>query len=319
MKKISFILACLLCSLTLVSCADTDDGDSSSEYIQSTSSEYVETGSSDTAPSSDAEDVSEERSEASETSEESQPVVQPAEKVYVENIDDFTVVAMDNGEYCITKYNGSDPYVVVPATYQGQLISKVASETFDYCKFIRGIKVSEGIVEFGFINEASDLEIKCTDIEEISLPTTLKFCGGFTWCDKLKEIVLPERVTSLTLGAFFMCTSLERAIMPGIDSLPLDCFGGCEKLKYLTTKPLMYLGRNSLDSTAIEALYLPDNFEMLAPGGFPKHCKVYISKKLFENEQAMSSIVSELSSGVTLYVELEEGSDMYVVYAPNHY
>lgn len=298
MKKMFLILACLLCISLFASCGVSNNGDESVGSCENTAEEPSHREVSDLYESS----------------------VEPEEKSYVENIADYTIITDENGEQCIAKYNGSDPYIIVPAEHDGKPITKVLPETFDNCKFIRGIKVSEGIVGFGFIDESSALEIKCTSIEEISLPSTLKWCGGFTWCASLKEIVLPEGVTMIGLGAFYGCSSLERAIMPGVRSLQLDSFSGCHKLTELVlADDYQSFGKRALMDTAITELHLPDTFKTVAPGGFPTDCKLYMSKKLYNDELVMSMVRTETGSGISILIELAEGSGVYYTERENDY
>lgn len=291
-------MACLLCTSLFASCGVSNNGDESVGSYENTAEEPPHPEVSDLDESS----------------------VEPEEKNYVENIADYTIITDENGEQCIAKYNGSDPYIIVPAEYDGKPITKVLEETFDNCDFIRGIKVSEGIIEFGFIDESSAPEIKCTSIEEISLPSTLKLCGGFTGCASLTEVVLPEGVTMIGLGAFFGCSSLERAIMPGVKSLPLDSFSGCHKLTELVlADDYRSFGRKALMDTAITELHLPDEFTSVAPGGFPTDCKLYMSKKLYNEELVMSMVRCEAGSGISIVVELAEGSGVYYTERENDY
>ncbi len=284
MKKILVMLISLALAASLASCSadgtegSLDDSQFSADYAESAVSEVSEA---------------------------------EKEKVYVENIADFEVVTIEDGRLFIAKYSGNDPYVTVPAEYEGKAITGVLPETFDNCKFIRGIRVSEGIEEFGFIGEDSALEVKCTSIEEIALPSTLKWCGGFSRCKDLKEIILPESVTMLGIGNFCGCSSLERAIMPGVKNLQLDTFACCYKLSELVlADDYRSFGRNSLKDTAITELHLPDTFTVVAPGGFPKDCKLFVSEKLYADE-AMNMVRDEAYCGISIVVELPEGSGVY--------
>jgi len=307
MKKNLVILAAVMCVTALAGCTDDkteNDSSAVNSYESSVVSSVSTEESSETAESS-------EPAESSDASEESS---EAAEKNYVENIDDYTVIVNEKGEQCISKYNGSDPYIIVPAEYEGKPITSVLSEAFDKCNFIRGIKVSEGIVDFGFIDETSDLDIKCTSIEEITLPSTLKSCGGFTNCAKLKEIVLPKGITAIGMGAFFGCSSLEKAVMTGVKDLQLDSFAGCTKLTELVlAEDYEFFARKALIDTAIKELHLPDTFRGVAPGGFPNNCKIYVSEKLYNTESPMFDIRCEgyidgiyLGVGGVYYVEREK-------------
>ena len=265
MKKPTAILLAILMAAMLTACAHDNDV---SDVPESKTESSVE--SSEAAESS-----------AEESSE-------PESKQYVENIADYTVETDKNGELMITKYNGHDPYIIIPSEYEGKPITTVYCTTLLDCDFIKGIKVSEGItcvdkdevyvendkiVEFGFCG--------CTSYEELMLPTTLEVLGNLSHSKKLKKIVVPEGIM-LDNYQFFGCTALETVVLPDdLTSIGIKAFVGCDSLKEISLpSKLTCIARGAFYDVPIKEFRLPDTMELCVTGSFPSGAKVYLSEKL---------------------------------------
>ena len=88
----------------------------------------------------------------------------------------------------------------------------------------------------------------CSSLVDITLPSTLKefeehpgfaeygsmaFCS----CKSLKNIVIPDGVTKLSMGLFYECSSLESITIPAsVTEISRIAFGSCEKLKTVNYK-----------------------------------------------------------------------------------
>ena len=79
----------------------------------------------------------------------------------------------------------------------------------------------------------------CPNLSEVVLPEACTEIGGSVFCEtNIKELVIPEGVT--TFGPFlcYRCKSLEHAILPSTLtdlSLGQDAFEGCTALKYIVS------------------------------------------------------------------------------------
>lgn len=266
-KKSTAILLAILMAAMLTACAHDNDV-----------SDVPESRTESSAESSAEESMIEESSE-------------PEVKQYVENIADYTVETDENGELMITKYNGHDPYIIIPSEYDGKPITTVYCTTLLDCDFIKGIKVSEGItwvdkdevyvesdkiVEFGFCG--------CKTYEELTLPSTLEHIGSLEHSENLKEIVIPDGVEGLELGAFYGCASLERVVLPqSMTTISGNCFTSCTSLTELVLpEKLEAIAKAAFSGTAITEFRLPDTMEHVYGAPFPKGAKVYMSKALAE-------------------------------------
>ena len=77
---------------------------------------------------------------------------------------------------------------------------------------------------------------KCTGLESITLPSTLKTVGNtaFYNCTSLKEIVIPKKVTKIGTSVFRNCRALQSVSLPaGITSIGTSAFRDCRVLEQL--------------------------------------------------------------------------------------
>ena len=76
----------------------------------------------------------------------------------------------------------------------------------------------------------------CVSLKEIKLPDTITTIGAlaFTGCSSLTEIILPNNINSIAYSAFNGCTSLAKINIPDkVTKLDADTFKNCTSLKYI--------------------------------------------------------------------------------------
>ena len=118
---------------------------------------------------------------------------------------EFTFKILDDGTYMAESYEGDESAVAIPDTYLGQPV------TILYDNLFSGHQ----------------------EITSVSIPGTVTDIGGFVFdgCSSLKELTLPESVTTLWQYAFARC-GLTRIVLPdGIQSIPPFAFKDCKDLK----------------------------------------------------------------------------------------
>lgn len=93
----------------------------------------------------------------------------------------------------------------------------------------------------------------CAKLRKVVLPNTLTSIENyaFSHCLKLQELQLPETVRGIGKSAFFGCVALEELTIPdGVREIKEGTFGGCKKLS---------------------RLYLPASIEKIEPGSNSRH------------------------------------------------
>ncbi len=149
----------------------------------------------------------------------------PAEAIY-----NYTV--LDNGNACLTKYNGDQSIIKVPSMINGLVVealgdglfSSVVSETVDK------IIVADTVKSVGN-NAFKD----CADID-IEIRGTLSYIGenAFYGCTLLKSVKLGEGIEQIPFAAFCGCTSLKSITLPkGVQTISENAFEGCVSLVFV--------------------------------------------------------------------------------------
>ena len=76
----------------------------------------------------------------------------------------------------------------------------------------------------------------CDTITSLVLPDTVTAIGdyAFSSCNALRAVDLPESVTVIGAGAFVWCSSLEAVHIPaGVEQIGETAFSGCDSLAYI--------------------------------------------------------------------------------------
>lgn len=106
-----------------------------------------------------------------------------------------------------------------------------------------GEKIIDGIKYLLYCNRTAKVIQKSTRYKgDIIIPETVEFKGityrvtsigaeTFTWCEKLKSIVIPNSITSIGDRAFYQCTGLTSITIPeSVTSIGKRAFENCKKL-----------------------------------------------------------------------------------------
>lgn len=111
-----------------------------------------------------------------------------------------------------------------------------------------------------------------SDITNESIPE-----NAFSDMDKLKNVVLPEDVTSIGTGAFAGCSSLESVTLPGVNAIGDGAFDGCSSITSITV-----LGEPAEATASQFALKAPaaSNITESSFRGLNPNCLIYLSESL---------------------------------------
>ncbi len=208
---------------------------------------------------------------------------------YVKNDFDYTVVEDEYGQKFIEKYNGSDPYIIVPNYLRGPgTVVGIYPDAFEGCDFIKGIKLENG---FRFVGVRGDIDrigfseelwcshgfCGCTSVEELELSIGIKYLAPVTGTN-IEELTIPANIHLLSWGTFQSNKKLKKVVFLGTDTkIDLDCFGDCDALEELELPiGLTSLPRGAISScTSLKKLRLPDGF-CSEPMWLPIGCTYYV-------------------------------------------
>ena len=115
-------------------------------------------------------------------------------------------------------------------------------------------------------------------------------------CKKLKEVSIPDGITSIGGGAFQNCTNLALTVLPdGITSIGSNTFSGCINLA-LTVLPdgITSIGGNAFQNcTNLALTVLPDGITSIGSSAFQNCASLYfIDLTAFTDPQAIPTLTS---------------------------
>lgn len=177
-------------------------------------------------------------------------------------------------------------------------VSKIGSRMFAGCPNLKSIVVEEG-------NEKYDSRENCNAIVETAtntlvcgtensiIPSTITAIGNETFAETgLKNIVIPEGVTSIELQAFENCQDLESVTLPqslkklgyhvfansgltslvipeGITHLPQGTFNGCKNLETVTLPTtLETIEYNAFSNSGLTSIFIPKGVTNISSSAF---------------------------------------------------
>lgn len=137
----------------------------------------------------------------------------------------------EKGYSLVGRGDCTDTVVVVPATYQGQPVTKIGRWAF-YKDGITEIAIPDSVVEI------QDEAFKgCSSLSKVELGANLKIIGkwAFQGCDKLTNINLPDSITVIEDWAFDGCRKLVGLTLPkNLKSIGNFAFYNCSALTQIT-------------------------------------------------------------------------------------
>ena len=136
------------------------------------------------------------------------------------------------GVATLTGYSGSATVVTTPTTLGGNAVRIISDYCFRGNALLTSVTVSEGVVEIYTTSFGN-----CTQLESISLPSTLSILGdhAFSNCSSLKAIALPSGMTHINEYTFADCSSLETVSIPGsVRVIGKEAFTECHALTSVT-------------------------------------------------------------------------------------
>jgi len=140
---------------------------------------------------------------------------------------------LSDGTIEISKYNGNDADVRIPAKIDKKRVTRIGYEAFDGRSDIASVVIPEGVRSIGDHSFR-----KCSGLISVSLPKSLRNIygdyegGAFSFCTGLASIDLPEKLERIDYYAFFGCTGLRSVRIPdSVKKLKNVAFGNCTGLE----------------------------------------------------------------------------------------
>ena len=129
-------------------------------------------------------------------------------------------------------------------------VKSIGARAFDYCNLkqnpIQEITIDELTYRLLMHNHLAMVVCYDGDSETIDIPSKITYEGvayriisinnvAFSHCESLKEINIPNSITSIGYRAFYRCESLENIIIPDhLTDIEYEAFSGCNSLTAIT-------------------------------------------------------------------------------------
>lgn len=186
---------------------------------------------------------------------------------------------VENGSACITRYNGVETDLVIPAEIDGYSVTSIGVSAFYNCTSLTSVTIPNGVTSIGgsAFNYCTNLKsvtilngvtsignfafYNCTSLTNVTIPKSVTSIGeyAFEYCTSLMSIAIPNSVTSISNGVFEECTSLKNVTIPNdVTSIGEGAFEDCKALTNITIPngvtsigSLAFWGCTSLKSVTI--------------------------------------------------------------------
>ena len=127
----------------------------------------------------------------------------------------------------ITKYNGTDENVEIPAELDGKKVTWLGFASFAENEKLKSVTVPEGVEQVGH-----RVFEHCPNLESVKFPNTVKRFGSEVFADdtSLVDADIPDSVEEMGVGIFSGCTALKKVSLPDC-MLSIFTFSGCTSLE----------------------------------------------------------------------------------------
>ncbi|MBQ8309413.1 MAG: leucine-rich repeat protein [Clostridia bacterium] len=136
--------------------------------------------------------------------------------------------------------------VVIPDTYRGRPVVRIAEQAFADCRNLTRVIVTDNVKDIG-----DGAFLRCTSLRDIVLSSNLVSLGAsaFRECFALEQVEIPGGVMTLQSDTFYHCTSLQTVTLgEGLERIQSRAFVGNTALTSLTLPSTVWM----LDVSAIK-------------------------------------------------------------------
>ena len=175
---------------------------------------------------------------------------------------------LEDGTAKITRYNGIDTEVSIPAKLFGKQVTAIKEASFAYSS-VTFVQIPEGVTEIERLTFNS-----CSALETIEVPEGLTRIGdsSFTGCAFLKELPLREGLVSIGNNAFARCYRLLPTLtIPGsVESIGNTAFQYCFSLTSVEISDgVKTIGNQAFNMcTALSSVTIPASVTSIGENAF---------------------------------------------------
>ncbi len=147
---------------------------------------------------------------------------------------EFSYRLMEDGNYCVMKYEGDEAEVTIPATHQGSTVTMLFDKLFSGHDEITSVHIPDAVTDIG-----EHVFDGCSSLHHLELPSELTYLWGYTFVRSgIEEIRLPDKLATIPPFAFKDCKRLKKIDCgSGLKRISAWAFGGCDHLEQVLYGP----------------------------------------------------------------------------------
>ena len=140
----------------------------------------------------------------------------------------------------------TDSVVVIPASYEGKLVTSIAYNAFNCVKNVKSVIIPNSVVKI------DQYAFAYSDIESVRIPGSVGSIGqdAFAGCENLTSVIIPDSVASLGSDAFMGCTNLKSVTL---------------------SKNIKTIAYGTFRRSGIESILIPEGVNLIGDSAF-KEC-----------------------------------------------
>ncbi len=145
-----------------------------------------------------------------------------------EDTGDWEWTEREDGTASISGYMGNDMQVEVPSMLDEREVTQIGDDVFSYNTAITSIVIPNTVKVI-----RSGAFSGCSSLSQITLSESLESIGEEAFRGSgIKEVRIPDSVTSIGERVFYYCENLENVVLPGgLKIIAEGMFTGCNSLK----------------------------------------------------------------------------------------
>ena len=202
---------------------------------------------------------------------------------------DYSYTELEDGTVEITKYNGSESAVDIPAQIGGKSVTVIGDSAF-YGNGAESITMPDTITAI-YSNAFTLCDIKnvvlsnnlniissnafayCDALTDISIPNSVQYIGedAFSYCSSIKELTIPDGISSIEYNTFSNCISLVKVKIPdSVTRIEYSAFENCSSLTDITIPSSVTNIKSAAFAgcTSLKKVYIPETVETIGDYAF---------------------------------------------------
>jgi len=203
-----------------------------------------------------------------------------AVSAFPQNAADFVVDA--NG--VITRYNGFDTNIVIPAEIGGKKITAIGREVFQKSE-LTGVTIPNGVTSIGelafYQNKIASIAIpnsvtsigasafRDNQLAEVIIPNSVTSIGNFAFSgNKIASIAIPNSVTSIGASAFSGNKLAEITIPDSVISIGYEAFRGNQLTRVTIGAGVTSIEGSAFAENQLAGIVIPGSVKTIGAGAF---------------------------------------------------